>query len=121
MNKYNDISKYYTNNKDVNVLLDCIYNVLFTDKGERLFNRGFGSNISKYLFEPASFSVSRLLLSDAIACINRWVPDVTVLPESDVLINIDNRTYELRLSFRADKLESSFEMVKTLKVRYNYD
>lgn len=95
--KYSDISRSGGNLVDVTAVIDAVRNILLTRVGEHPFNREFGSYIEDYLFEPFSFSTSRMILSEVIASVSRWEKRVTIIPDSDVQLDLSSRKYHLKL------------------------
>ena len=47
--------------KDASAIKQAIVNLLLTNKGERLMNPTYGSDIRKYLFEPLDYGTSYLI------------------------------------------------------------
>lgn len=80
----NDVSV----NVNENAVKNSIRNIVLTKKGERPFDRNFGSNITSYLFEnhtPATYEAAK---NDIEAAINIYEPrceliDVTVDGDPD--------------------------------------
>jgi len=50
---------------DERQISQSIFNVLLTLKSERLFNIGFGTNIYRYLFQPATYITSAAIETEA--------------------------------------------------------
>ena len=44
--------------RDASAIKQAIVNLLLTNKGERLMNPGYGSNIRRYLFEPLDYGTA---------------------------------------------------------------
>lgn len=80
---------------------ESIKNILNTNIGTRLFNRGFGSQISNLLFEPMTDFVARFLLIEIQQVLERLEPRVELsYSQSQVLPDFDNNLYEIRLVYR---------------------
>ena len=54
--------------KDAAAIKQAIVNILLTNRGERLFNSRFGSDIRKYLFEPLDYATAAQV-NGSIACL----------------------------------------------------
>ena len=74
MQKYSDLSFFLSPNKytkDFNLttgkisLLNCIKNIILTEKNHRPFNSSFGSNAHEYLFSSDNSSLTDLSFSIA--------------------------------------------------------
>ncbi len=55
-----------------------IKSLLLTQKGERLMQPTFGSDLKLYLFEPISSNLDSLIEDSIMEAINTWMPYVTV-------------------------------------------
>lgn len=55
-----------------------IKSLLLTQKGERLMQPTFGSDLKRYLFEPITSNLDSLIEDSIMEAINTWMPYVTV-------------------------------------------
>ena len=55
-----------------------IKSLLLTQKGERLMQPTFGSDLRRYLFEPISSNLDSFIEDSITEAINTWMPYVTV-------------------------------------------
>ena len=55
-----------------------IKSLLLTQKGERLMQPTFGSDLKRYLFEPISSNLDSFIEDSITEAINTWMPYVTV-------------------------------------------
>lgn len=91
-----------------------IINYLLTNKGERIENPNFGSNLKKYVFEAIvddNISAIRDLILDGM---NKYIPEINILR-----IEIENKydfntinieiDYEMKLSGDKDSIILNFE------------
>lgn len=115
--KYGDLSQVGANLKNQSAPIQAVVNILNTRIGEDPFNRLFGCRIEDYLFEPFSFSISRLILSDAVASILRWESRVTILPETDVFMDMDTRTYAFTLYMTVSGFEGVIEHTELFQAK----
>jgi len=111
--KYSDMSLSGPNIKEYDSVLASINNILSTRVGERLNNRKFGCRLEDYLFEPFSFTVSKLILSEVVYAISTWEKRVTILPDSNVIPDYDNRSYKLILLLDIKSLDGVYTLSKT--------
>lgn len=83
---------------DVDAVKRALRNLLQTDKGERMFQPDFGSDVRRYLFEPAT-EITKSGIKDAIlSAIETYERRVNVL---DVIIGLssDEHTYIIDIYF----------------------
>ena len=80
---------------------ESILNILSTTTSERLFNRGFGSDLKFFLFELLSDLNAELIKNRLIVAINRQEPRVTVVANQTLIIpNEDENRYDIFLTLR---------------------
>ncbi len=65
-----------------------IRNLLLTQKGERVMQPDFGTNLRGILFEPMSENLPELIRSDIQQSIKKWLPYV-VVDTVDVVVSDD--------------------------------
>lgn len=90
-----------------------LINLLLTNKGERLFNPEFGTNIRRTLFEGITDGTIEALKDNINTSINYFVPAVRVI---DIIIDSDkdnhiiniNLKYALRVSGVEDQIKVQF-------------
>ena len=87
-----------------------LINLLLTNKGERLFNPEFGTNIRKTLFEGITDDTTETLKDIINSSINYFIPNVKVIDiiiDSDKDKNIINISikYSLRISGVEDQIK----------------
>ena len=64
--------------KDASAIKQAIVNLLLTNKGERLMNPEYGSDIRRYLFEPLDYGTSALVKQNIVTTIGRFEPRISV-------------------------------------------
>ena len=113
---YNNFNKNY-GTKDIaritndNAVINSIKNIVFTNKGERLYNPDFGTNVYKLLFENFSKFTSDTLRIDIITAIENYEPRAKI---NNVYVeqDIDNHGIVITLSFNtinsSDPITTSF-------------
>ena len=90
-----------------------LINLLLTNKGERVFNPDFGTDLRTVLFEGITEDIVPLIKSLVTTNVNAYVPAVIV---SDIIIKKDEDhntisitvTYRMRVSGQADQITVQF-------------
>ena len=91
-----------------------LINLLLTDKGERVFNPEFGTDLKKVLFEGITEDIVPLIQNLITTNVNIFVPDVIV---SDIIVNTEDKennsisitvTYRMRISGQSDQITVQF-------------
>jgi phage baseplate assembly protein W len=78
---------------DENSLVQNIYNILLTRKGERLFNPDFGTTIEERVFDIMNEDDETRLLQECFEAIREYEPRVSVdYEESRVDVDDDSNT-----------------------------
>jgi phage baseplate assembly protein W len=70
--------------------------LITTDYGSLYYNRDFGTNVKKYLFEPADSLTADNIKSDIITNCNKFITDISI---NGVEIIIDNDIINLTINF----------------------
>ena len=84
--------------KDASAIKQAIVNLLLTNKGERLFNSDFGSNIRTYLFEPLDFGTSAQVRLAIQSCLAEFEPRIRIL-SLDVWPNFDDNAFSVEMTY----------------------
>jgi phage baseplate assembly protein W len=90
-----------------------LINLLLTQKGERIENPEFGSNIRSYIFEQITPENTEALKASIANSISTYVPEV-VINSIEHILNEDQNTvsikifYALKLSGNTDNVTISF-------------
>ena len=79
---------------DEQLIKDSIFQILNTRKGERFFNREFGSDLYKLVFEPNDEILRDLIDIEVKEAIGKWEDRVEVLGTNTV-INENQITVEI--------------------------
>jgi phage baseplate assembly protein W len=91
-----------------------LINLLLTDKGERIFNPEFGTDLRKVLFEGITEDIVPIIQNLIVTNANIFVPEVQV---TNITVNTDNKesnsisvtvTYQLRISGTSDQITVEF-------------
>ena len=87
--------------KDASAIKQAIVNVLLTNKGERLMNPRYGSDIRRFLFEPLDYGTAFQIKGNIRDTLERFEPRINVLDIKCKLYFTDNGfDVELQYSVR---------------------
>ena len=105
---FKDLSISFTRNKITNDLLvkkddaavkQAIINILMTNKGERLFDPDYGSDVPTYLFDQLDYGTAANI-SDAIReCLSKYEPRIRI-NSLGVVPDFDQNGFEVQLAFK---------------------
>jgi len=84
--------------KDNAAIKQAIVNLLLTNKGERLFNPNYGSNIRSYLFEQLDYGTAGLVRNSIIRTISEFEPRISV-ESLDVIPNYDDNGFDVEMTY----------------------
>ena len=65
--------------RDASAIKQAIINLLLTNKGERLFNPNYGSDIRSYLFEPLDYGTATQIVGNIKHVIGKWEPNASLV------------------------------------------
>ena len=85
--------------RDESAIKQAIVNLLLTNKGERLMNPKYGSDIRSYLFEPLDFGTAGAIRDNIIRTLKKYEPR-TFIDECVVEPNMESNGFDVRLDFR---------------------
>lgn len=84
--------------KDAVAIKQAIVNVLLTNKGERLFNPTYGSDIRSYLFEPLDYGTAAQVNSSIRYTLARFEPRINVL-SVNTIPNFDDNGFDVEMTY----------------------
>jgi phage baseplate assembly protein W len=64
--------------KDNAAIKQAIVNLVLTNKGERLFNPDYGSDIRSFLFEPLDYAVAGIIKNNMQLSLTKYEPRIKV-------------------------------------------
>jgi len=105
---FKDLSLSFAKNKVTEDLLvkkedaavkQAVLNILLTNKGERVYDAQYGSNVRSYLFEPLDFGTAGSIKDEIVRTLKRYEPRVTI-QECLVEPNFDSNGFDVRLDFK---------------------
>ena len=92
--------------KDASAIKQAIVNLLLTNKGERLMNPDYGSDIRKYLFEPLDYGTAYLIKGNIESTISKFEPRISVLRIS-CSPNYDDNGFDVEMTYRIQGTDDS--------------
>ena len=84
--------------RDASAIKQAIVNLLLTNKGERLMNPDYGSDIRSYLFEPLDYGTASQITGNIRYTIDRWEPRISVLNLS-ATPNFDDNGFDVEMTY----------------------
>ena len=103
---FKDIAISFTRNKitddilvkkDAAAVKQAVINILLTNKGERLFDSSYGSDVPSYLFNPLDYGTAAQI-ENAIQAALRYEPRIRII-DFGVEPDFDSNGFEVLLSF----------------------
>ena len=85
--------------KDASAIKQAIVSLLLTNKGERLMNPKYGSDIRSYLFEPLDYGTSYLIKGNIQSTIDEFEPRISVLRLS-CKPNFNDNGFDVEMTYR---------------------
>ena len=84
--------------RDASAIKQAIVNLLLTNKGERLMNPDYGSDIRSYLFEPLDYGTASQITGNIRYTIDRWEPRISI---QDILAkpNFDDNGFDVEMTY----------------------
>ena len=84
--------------KDASAIKQAIVNVLLTNKGERLMNPRYGSDIRRFLFEPLDYGTGFQIKANIRDTLERFEPRISVL-DIKCTPNFDDNGFDVVLQY----------------------
>ena len=84
--------------KDASAIKQASVNLLLTNKGERLMNPTYGSDIRSYLFEPMDFGTANQIKNNIRDTIETFEPRIRVLQIS-ATPNFDDNGFDITMTY----------------------
>jgi hypothetical protein len=99
------LNQYDTSSKELVLNIESIFqsisNILETQKGTRLFNPEFGSELEDIIFDPMDELSAIQVENMLIDAIGRWEPRITVdLSRTNVVFLEDDNIFEVTIAFK---------------------
>ena len=105
---FKDLAISFTRNKITNDLLvkkedaavkQAVVNILMTNKGERLFDPEYGSNVPSYLFDQLDYGTAANIQDAIRECLMNYEPRIRI-DSLDVIPDFDQNGFEVQLAFK---------------------
>ena len=84
--------------RDASAIKQAIVNLLLTNKGERLMNPEYGSDIRSYLFEPLDYATASQITTNIRYSIDRWEPRISV-SRLKAYPNYDDNGFDVEMTY----------------------
>ena len=84
--------------KDASAIKQAIVNLLLTNKGERLMNPTYGSDIRKYLFEPLDYGTAAQIKGNIQSTIDRFEPRISI-SDLKCLPNFNDNGFDVEMTY----------------------
>tara|TARA_B100001939_G_C16739202_1_gene528957 strand:+ start:293 stop:688 length:396 start_codon:yes stop_codon:yes gene_type:complete len=106
--QFKDLAVSFSRNKITNDLLvkkdsaavkQAVLNILLTNKGERLYDPEYGSNVRAYLFEQLDYGTAALIRDEIYGAVGRSEPRI-VIQDLTVTPDYDENGFEVIFQFR---------------------
>ena len=105
---FKDLSLSFAKNKVTDDLLvkkedaavkQAILNLLLTQKGERIYDREYGSDLKSHLFEPLDFGTAGSIKDNISKTIDTYEPRVSI---ETLLVepNLESNGFDVRIDFQ---------------------
>ena len=84
--------------KDASAIKQAVVNLLLTNKGERLMNPEYGSNIRSYLFEPLDYGTAAQIKGNIQSTIDRFEPRISI-SELKCVPNYNDNGFDVEMTY----------------------
>ena len=84
--------------RDASAIKQAIVNVLLTNKGERLMNPRYGSDIRRFLFEPLDYGTGFQIKANIRDTLDKFEPRISVL-DIKCTPNFDDNGFDVVLQY----------------------
>ena len=103
-----------TNENAVAQMLEVL---LLTQKGERVFDKDFGTDIVDYLYESANILNAMTIKDKIYTAIKNYMTNV-IIEENDIsmIVNTKTNAYEIYISYSENEEQEKTNISLTLKV-----
>ena len=92
--------------RDASAIKQAIVNLLLTNKGERLMNPNYGSDIRRYLFEPLDYGTANQIKGNIRDTIERFEPRISVV-RLKASPNYDDNGFDVVLQYNVNGTDDS--------------
>ena len=96
--KKHPVTNYVVVSKDASAIKQAIVSLLLTNKGERLMNPKYGSDIRKYLFEPLDYGTAAQIKGNIQSTIDRFEPRISI-SELKCVPNYNDNGFDVEMTY----------------------
>jgi len=109
---------------DIESIYQSLDNIIYTEKGERMFLPEFGTDIVEHIFDPMTKVHSSRILYDIIASVSKWEPRVSVVRnKSSINTSPDSHKVDAEIVFTIvglDKTEYVYQTELSANLKGEY-
>ena len=84
--------------KDASAIKQSIVNLLMTNKGERVYQPEYGSDLRRFLFEPMDFATAAAIQSNIVSTIKKFEPRIGIL-SLEAIPNFDDNGFDVEMTY----------------------
>ena len=84
--------------RDASAIKQAIVSLLLTNKGERLMNPKYGSDIRSYLFEPLDYGTAAQIKGNIQSTIDRFEPRISI-SELKCVPNYNDNGFDVEMTY----------------------
>ena len=91
--------------KDASAIKQAIVNLLLTNKGERLFQPEYGSDIRSQLFEPLDYATAASIKSSILYSLSTCEPRINVL-NINIFLNYGDNGFNVDMTYKINGVDT---------------
>tara|TARA_B100001079_G_C16330965_1_gene479101 strand:+ start:290 stop:682 length:393 start_codon:yes stop_codon:yes gene_type:complete len=91
--------------KDASAIKQSIVNLLLTNKGERLFQPEYGSDIRSQLFEPLDYATAASIKSSILYSLSTFEPRINVL-NINIFLNYADNGFNVDMTYKINGVDT---------------
>tara|TARA_B100001250_G_scaffold40659_1_gene32236 strand:- start:1742 stop:2134 length:393 start_codon:yes stop_codon:yes gene_type:complete len=91
--------------KDASAIKQSIVNLLLTNKGERLFQPDYGSDIRSQLFEPLDYATAASIKSSILYSLSKFEPRINVL-DINIFVNYGDNGFNVDMTYKINGVDT---------------
>tara|TARA_B100000427_G_scaffold312776_1_gene304557 strand:- start:1031 stop:1423 length:393 start_codon:yes stop_codon:yes gene_type:complete len=91
--------------KDASAIKQAIVNLLLTNKGERLFQPEYGSDIRSQLFEPLDYATAASIKSSILYSLSTFEPRINVL-NINIFLNYGDNGFNVDMTYKINGVDT---------------
>ena len=91
--------------KDASAIKQAIVNLLLTNKGERLFQPKYGSDIRSQLFEPLDYATAASIKSSILYSLSTFEPRINVL-NINIFLNYGDNGFNVDMTYKINGVDT---------------